>query len=174
MPNNSIKIINHKVIIKQNSLNSKEQVTSVLNSNSKPNLNLNNGKEMKNRKKRRKGEEGLAAQPLGPASPVRARRPSKQAQATAAARAPSPASCRCHLGPRVSRSLFTRTLLFPSSQSLPADPARQPSPAHLPHAAPIRQPIGGRQRVQSGPGGHARAMALPPPLALRPRNPSWP
>ena len=74
MLNNSIKFI-----IKQNSLNSNEQVTSVLNSNSKPNLNLNNGKEMRNRKKRRKGEEGLAAQPLGPASPVRARRPSKQA-----------------------------------------------------------------------------------------------
>ena len=54
---------------------------------------------MRNIKKRRKGEEGLAAQPLGPASPVRARRPSKQAQATATARAPSPASCRCHLGP---------------------------------------------------------------------------
>jgi len=126
-------------------------------------------RKMKNRKKRRKGEEGLAAQPLGPASPVRARRPSKQAQATAAARAPSPASCRCHLGPRVSRALFTRTPLFPSPQSLPANPARQPSPAHLPHAAPNRQPTGGRQRVQSGPGGHARAMALPP-LAQRPRQ----
>ena len=65
MTNNSIKFIT-----KQNSLNSNEQVTSVLNPNSKPNLNLNNGKEMKNKKKkRRKGEEGLAAQPLGPASP---------------------------------------------------------------------------------------------------------
>ena len=135
---------------------------------------------MRNRKKRRKGEEGLVAQPLGPASPVRARRPSKQAQATAAARAPSPASCRCHLGPRVSRALFTRTPLFPSPQSLPADPARQPSPAHLPHAAPNRQPTGGRQRVQSGPGGHARAMALPPlgaaptPMPCQPPTPRKP
>ena len=57
--------ISIKFITKQNSLNSNEQVTLVLNSNYKPNLNLNNGKEMRNRKKRRKGEEGLAAQPLG-------------------------------------------------------------------------------------------------------------
>ena len=113
---------------------------------------------MRNRKKRRKGEDGLAAQPLGPASPVRARRPRLPRPPVR----PAPTSCRCHLGPRVSRALFTRTPLFPSPQSLPADPARQPSPAHLPHAAANRQPTGGRQRVQSGPRGHARAMALPP------------
>ena len=138
-----------KFIIKQNSLNSNEQVTSVLNLKSKPNLNLNNGKEMKNRKEKRRGE-GLGS----PGSSAQSA-PARAAQLTAQQR-----------------------LRAPHLRSLPLDPACQPhdaTPARLPasacsrcrwtpqvsptilllHAMHDHRATEPRQQWQGGPGGHA-------------------
>jgi len=159
-----------------------------LNSNSKPNLESNNGEEMK-KKERRKEEEGLPAsclaQPAQPTTGPALHISSPLAHARAVAGRPqlarnSPAcgpatptrpqlSCgRCHLAPRVSRAP-----LFPS----PAAAANGPhssafslfifsTPTSILPSDRTPTALAG-----SGPGDHAQGMALPP-LAPRPRNPS--
>ena len=147
---------------------------------------------MKNIK--RKEEEGLlasySAQPAQPTTGLALHISSPLAHARAVAGRPqlthsSPAcgpatparpqlACgRCHLALRVSCALFTHAPLFPS----PAAAANRPhSSAFSLFIFSTPTPILPSDRtptalVGSGPGGHARGMALPP-LAPHPRNPS--
>lgn len=85
---------------------------------------------MKNIKRKRRRRP--PSQLLGPASPSARTRPSKPAQATAHARAPNPASCRCRLAPHVSRASPT-----------PARPSDSPAVAATatPRSQPQRHPL---------------------------------
>jgi len=125
---------------------------------------------MRNRKKRRKGEEGLAAQPLGPASPVRARRPSKQAQATAAAHAPSPRQLPLPLGPARQRRAVHPHAPLPFA----AVAASGPRPSAIPcsssprRAQPSadRRPTASAERARGSRPSHGLA-----PLGVAPTQP---
>jgi hypothetical protein len=179
MTNNSIKFIT-----KQNSLNFNEQVTSVLNSESKPNLNSNNGKEMKNRKKRRKGEEGLVAQRahVGPASRPRLPQPPTRpappaaattwARASAAHRSPARSSSlrrsRCQRTPPVSHSLLIFPMPRPTISRPEADSECRAGQGVTPEPWPC-PPLAQRprQRHANHPRPASRSMRSARSLAVR-------
>ena len=114
---------------------------------------------MKNRKEKRRGEglesPGSSAQP----APARARPSLRPSNARAL---PAFARCRCRWTPRVSRTTPTPARLLASACSR-CRWTPQVSPTilliHAVHDHRVTEP---RQQWQGGPGGHARAMALPP------------
>ena len=116
---------------------------------------------MKNRKEKRRGEglesPGKSAQP----APARAQPSLRPSNARAL---PAFARCRCRWTPRVSRTTPTPARLPASACSRCRWTPHVSPTILLLHAVHDHRATEPRQQWQGGPGGHARVMALPPPL----------